>query len=42
MEKDISMGYDEFLIHNRMRVNRYLNIVLWFFVLTGPAIAGGV
>ena len=34
--------YREFLINNRIRVNRYLNIVLWFFVLTGPAIASGI
>ncbi len=26
----------------RIRVNRYLNVVLWVFIITGPAIAAGV
>ena len=34
--------YDEFIVNNRVKVNRYLNWVLWFFVITGPAIAAGV
>lgn len=42
METDLSTEYSEFLHDNRIKVNRYLNIVLWFFVLTGPAIASGV
>jgi diguanylate cyclase (GGDEF)-like protein len=42
MEYDISMKYEDFLINNRIKVNRYLNTVLWFFVATGPAIAAGV
>ena len=40
MNKDLE--YKEFKKKNRIRVNRYLNIVLWCFVLTGPAIASGV
>ncbi|MCR4791958.1 MAG: diguanylate cyclase [Lachnospiraceae bacterium] len=42
MEYDISMKYEDFLTNNRVSVNKYLNIVLWFFGLTGPAIASGV
>ncbi len=42
MEYDISMTYEDFVIKNRISVNKYLNIVLWFFVGTGPAIAAGV
>ena len=38
----MSLDYGEFLKSNRARVNGYLNIVLWSFVLTGPAIASGV
>ena len=34
--------YNEYILHNRNKINRYLNIVLWSFVLTGPAIALGV
>lgn len=34
--------YSEFLLENRVTVNRYLNKVLCFFVLTGPAIASGI
>ncbi|MCR5747917.1 MAG: GGDEF domain-containing protein [Lachnospiraceae bacterium] len=42
MGSNISTSYEEFLIDNRANVNRYLNTVLWFFVVTGPAIAIGV
>ena len=44
MEADIDTlaEYNEFLRDNRIKVNRYLNKVLWFFVLTGPAIASGI
>ncbi|WP_024866751.1 GGDEF domain-containing protein [Butyrivibrio sp. FCS014] len=42
MDNAISLDYKEFLKNNRARVNGYLNIVLWSFVLTGPAIALGV
>ncbi len=42
MDNALSLDYGEFLKSNRARVNRYLNIVLWSFVLTGPAIALGV
>ena len=31
--------YEEFLIANRIKVNKYMNKVLWFFILAGPAIA---
>ncbi len=34
--------YESFLRENRIKVNGYLNKVLWFFVLTGPAIAAGI
>ena len=36
------MDYQEFIISNRTRINRYLNRALWFFIITGPAIALGV
>ena len=42
MDNHLLNGYDEFLRDNRIKVNRYLNYVLWFFVITGPAIAAGV
>ena len=32
----------KFVIRNREQINRYLNMVLWFCILTGPAIAGGI
>ncbi|MBP5266105.1 MAG: diguanylate cyclase, partial [Lachnospiraceae bacterium] len=38
----ISTEYNEFLKENRITVNRYLNRALWFFALTGPAIASGI
>ena len=34
--------YERFLRENRIKVNSYLNTVLWFFVVTGPAIAAGI
>jgi len=34
--------YEGFLKENRIKVNSYLNKVLWFFVVTGPAIAAGI
>ena len=42
MKVDLSTEYGSFLRDNRIKVNGYLNKVLWFFVLTGPAIASGV
>lgn len=36
------MDYQEFIISNRSRINRYLNRSLWFFIITGPTIALGV
>ncbi len=42
MEINISTEYSEFLHNNRTKVNKYLNGVMWFFVVTGPAIAGGI
>lgn len=41
-KNDQVMDYNEFMMNNRIKVNRYLNTVLWFFVITGPAIAFGV
>ena len=38
----INVEYKEFIVDNRVKVNRYLNTVLWFFVITGPAVAAGV
>ncbi|WP_050008128.1 GGDEF domain-containing protein [Butyrivibrio sp. WCE2006] len=35
-------SYEAFLRDNRKLVNRYLNTVLWFCILTGPAIAAGI
>ncbi|MCR5235660.1 MAG: hypothetical protein K6E34_00485 [Lachnospiraceae bacterium] len=42
MENRLSAEYIDFLTDNRKKVNSYLNKVLWFFVLTGPAIAFGI
>ena len=42
MGKYLSTEYNDFLTDNRKKVNGYLNKVLWFFVLTGPAIAFGI
>ncbi|MCR4689341.1 MAG: hypothetical protein K5745_07310 [Saccharofermentans sp.] len=42
MDKSIVPEYEQFLLNNRVSVNKYLNIMLWLFVLTGPAIAIGV
>ena len=37
-----TLDYGQFLERNRITVNKYLNMVLCFFILTGPAIASGV
>ncbi len=42
MGKVSTQEYEDFIVNNRIKVNKYLNVVLWFFVLTGPAIALGV
>ena len=42
MEESNSKEYDDFLIQNTKKVNKYLNIALWFFIITGPAIAFGI
>ena len=42
MENSIVVEYSEFMRENRIKVNQYLNTVLWFFVITGPAIAAGI
>ena len=34
--------YQAFIVNNRARINRYLNNALWFFIVTGPAIALGI
>ena len=39
MQGKIAEDYEEFLIANRIKVNKYMNKVLWFFILAGPAIA---
>ena len=39
MQDNISAEYEKFLKTNRIRVNKYMNRVLWFFILAGPAIA---
>ncbi len=36
------MDYEEFIVNNRKTVNNSLNLVLWYCILTGPAIAIGV
>ena len=41
-EEQHIIGFDEFIHNNRIKVNRYLNIILWFFVATGPSIAIGL
>ncbi len=35
-------SYDEFLEHNRKKVNAILNKVMWFCIITGPLLASGV
>ena len=42
MKTELITDYDEFLKENRVKVNRYMNRVLWLFVTTGPAIALGI
>ena len=39
MQNKVSSEYEEFLKANRIKVNKYMNKVLWFFILAGPAIA---
>ena len=41
-EKERLSSYDRFLLENRVRINTYLNISLWCFIATGPAIALGI
>ena len=42
MQDDTNMAFKAFIVENRIKVNRYLNKILWSFVITGPAIALGV
>ena len=42
MDEKSKQGYREFIITNRARVNKYLNVMLWFFIITGPAVSIGV
>lgn len=44
MDKNVNTvnKYDEFIVNNRKRVNYYMNMILWVFVATGPAIYAGV
>ena len=39
MQNKETAEYEEFLKANRIKVNKYMNKVLWFFILAGPAIA---
>ena len=39
MQNKISTEYEEFLKANRIKVNKYMNKVLWLFILAGPALA---
>ncbi|MCR5748098.1 MAG: GGDEF domain-containing protein [Lachnospiraceae bacterium] len=42
MDEQRISGFDNYLSENHIRINKYLNIALWLFILTGPAIALGV
>lgn len=42
MKKLSTEEFLEFKRNNRIKVNKYLNCVLWFFAISGPAIALGV
>jgi diguanylate cyclase (GGDEF)-like protein len=42
MDYVVNVDYQSFMTNNRIKVNRYLNTVLWFFIIAGPAIALGV
>ncbi len=42
MKKAPDIAFQKFVIQNRENINRYLNIILWSFVITGPAIAIGI
>ncbi len=35
-------SYETFIKDHRIKINRYLNLVLWCFIATGPVIATGV
>jgi len=39
---DIIQDYEDFILNSRIKVNKWLNFVLWAFAITGPAIALGV
>ena len=39
MQNKASTEYEEFLKANRIKVNKYMNKVLWLFILAGPALA---
>ncbi len=41
LDSDIT-DYESFSVENRKKINKYLNSILWFCVLTGPAIAIGI
>ena len=42
MKDETSGSFHAFIVENRVKINHYLNVILWFFVITGPAIAMGV
>ena len=42
MKDETSGSFHAFIVENRVKINHYLNVILWIFVITGPAIAMGV
>ncbi len=42
LNSDIIQNYEDFILNNRIKVNKWLNYVLWTFSITGPAIALGI
>ncbi|MBR6914731.1 MAG: hypothetical protein IKN36_00080, partial [Clostridia bacterium] len=42
MKNQTTKKFAEFKLKNRIKVNRYLNTVLWFFGIAAPAIALGI
>ena len=42
MKDAASKDFRNFIVENRAKINRNLNVVLWAFIVTGPAIAIGL
>lgn len=42
MNDTITGDYKSFIGNNRIKINHYLNKVMWFFIITGPALALGI